>query len=174
MALHASQGMELLGRGIAQDHRGIDMKGRSLATIVLIVLAAGCGNSSAPAASPTQAPAPPKVAPTSASSSPATEIAPPTETLAPTQTLTPTATSTYTFTPTRFAAPTAASNTSTPTITRAPATWTPVPTLRPLPTAPAGGGGACCKHCGTTSKPCGDTCISNKFTCNTPPGCACP
>ncbi|MDB5870666.1 MAG: hypothetical protein JWQ07_108 [Ramlibacter sp.] len=30
----------------------------------------------------------------------------------------------------------------------------------------------CCKHC-TTGKPCGDTCISNSYTCHTPGGCAC-
>jgi len=147
------------------------MKGWGLVTIAALVLAAGCVTPSAPAIAPTLAPAPPKVAPTSASSSSATEIAPPTETLAPTQTLTPTMTTTWTPIPMR-----AATNA---------VTWTPAPTLRPLSTAtqviviaptapPAGGGGACCKHCGTTSKPCGDTCISLKFTCNTPPGCACP
>jgi hypothetical protein len=31
----------------------------------------------------------------------------------------------------------------------------------------------CCKHCGSTSQPCGDTCISLNYTCYTPPGCAC-
>lgn len=35
------------------------------------------------------------------------------------------------------------------------------------------GGGACCKHCGSDSKPCGDTCISRSKTCHTPGGCAC-
>lgn len=32
---------------------------------------------------------------------------------------------------------------------------------------------ACCKHCGATSKPCGDTCISKDKTCHVGPGCAC-
>lgn len=32
----------------------------------------------------------------------------------------------------------------------------------------------CCKHCGTTSQPCGDSCISLEYTCSEPPGCACP
>jgi hypothetical protein len=45
------------------------------------------------------------------------------------------------------------------------------PTLIVIPTT--SGGGSCCKHCGSTSKPCGDTCISNSYTCHTPPGCAC-
>lgn len=30
----------------------------------------------------------------------------------------------------------------------------------------------CCKHC-KKGKACGDTCISKKDTCNSPPGCAC-
>lgn len=30
----------------------------------------------------------------------------------------------------------------------------------------------CCKVC-TQGKACGDTCISNSYNCNTPPGCAC-
>lgn len=32
---------------------------------------------------------------------------------------------------------------------------------------------ACCKHCGPTSKPCGDSCISNNKTCHVGQGCAC-
>lgn len=31
---------------------------------------------------------------------------------------------------------------------------------------------SCCKRC-TKGQPCGDTCISTKKTCRTPPGCAC-
>ena len=46
------------------------------------------------------------------------------------------------------------------------------PTLAVIPTT-SGGSGACCKHCGPTSKPCGDSCINNSYTCHTPPGCAC-
>lgn len=34
-------------------------------------------------------------------------------------------------------------------------------------------GGVCCKHCGSSSKPCGDSCISTSSTCHSPPGCAC-
>ena len=33
--------------------------------------------------------------------------------------------------------------------------------------------GGCCKYCGSTSQPCGDTCISNSSTCHTSGGCAC-
>jgi hypothetical protein len=31
---------------------------------------------------------------------------------------------------------------------------------------------SCCKHC-TKGQPCGNTCISAKAKCKTPPGCAC-
>jgi hypothetical protein len=31
---------------------------------------------------------------------------------------------------------------------------------------------ACCKHC-TKGQPCGNTCISAKSKCKSPPGCAC-
>ncbi len=56
-------------------------------------------------------------------------------------------------------------------------TWTtgPLPTQPPQPTqvpAPTSSG-ACCKHCGSTSQACGDTCISKTKTCHTAPGCAC-
>ena len=30
----------------------------------------------------------------------------------------------------------------------------------------------CCKHC-TKGQPCGNTCISTKAKCKSPPGCAC-
>lgn len=32
---------------------------------------------------------------------------------------------------------------------------------------------ACCKHCGSDSQPCGDTCIALDKTCRTSDGCAC-
>ncbi len=31
----------------------------------------------------------------------------------------------------------------------------------------------CCKHCGQSSKPCGDSCIANDKECHKEPGCAC-
>lgn len=31
----------------------------------------------------------------------------------------------------------------------------------------------CCKHCGSGSKPCGDSCISLSYDCKKPAGCAC-
>ncbi len=48
------------------------------------------------------------------------------------------------------------------------------PTLIFVP-QPAGGGsgGGCCKVCGVNSKACGDSCISNSYSCSKPPGCAC-
>lgn len=33
-------------------------------------------------------------------------------------------------------------------------------------------GKSCCKHC-TKGQPCGNTCISTKSKCKSPPGCAC-
>lgn len=62
-------------------------------------------------------------------------------------------------------------------------TKTPIPTSRPSPIYtktprsaphPTATRVACCKHCGSNSKPCGDSCISKKYTCHKPPGCACP
>ncbi len=58
----------------------------------------------------------------------------------------------------------------------------PIPTATLLPYAPptaisytqAPPSGGCCKHCGGTSQPCGDSCISLKYTCHKPAGCACP
>ncbi|PTL75427.1 hypothetical protein [Vitiosangium sp. GDMCC 1.1324] len=32
---------------------------------------------------------------------------------------------------------------------------------------------SCCKHCGSGSQPCGDSCISSSYTCKKPAGCAC-
>ena len=32
----------------------------------------------------------------------------------------------------------------------------------------------CCKHCGSDSQPCGNSCISLSYTCSKPAGCACP
>ena len=72
----------------------------------------------------------------------------------PTPTVTPTAT--WTATPTMTHTPT---RTSIPTATRLP---TVQPTLD-----------ACCKHCGPNSQPCGDGCISLRYTCHQPTGCAC-
>jgi hypothetical protein len=46
---------------------------------------------------------------------------------------------------------------------------TTIPLLPTNPPAPS-----CCKHCGGNSQPCGDSCISNKYTCHKAPGCACP
>src|SRR5690349_10060798 len=34
------------------------------------------------------------------------------------------------------------------------------------------GGDSCCKHC-TKGQPCGNSCISTKYKCHQPPGCAC-
>ena len=31
---------------------------------------------------------------------------------------------------------------------------------------------ACCKYC-SKGKPCGNSCISRRYTCHQPPGCAC-
>lgn len=31
----------------------------------------------------------------------------------------------------------------------------------------------CCKHCGSTSRPCGDTCIASDKVCHVGSGCAC-
>lgn len=36
----------------------------------------------------------------------------------------------------------------------------------------SGGGGGCCRVC-TVGKPCGNTCISASYDCNTPGSCAC-
>ena len=43
------------------------------------------------------------------------------------------------------------------------------PTAPPQQAAPVR---ACCKYC-CNSKPCGDSCISLRYTCHKPPGCAC-
>jgi hypothetical protein len=71
-----------------------------------------------------------------------------------------------------------ATPTLTPTITPSFTPITIYPTARPTrdrsdgdpPPPPPD---ACCKICGTNSKPCGDACISLEFTCHQPPGCAC-
>jgi hypothetical protein len=48
------------------------------------------------------------------------------------------------------------------------------PTLIVVPQPPSGGSGrSCCKVCGANSQACGDSCISNSYTCHTAPGCAC-
>lgn len=40
-------------------------------------------------------------------------------------------------------------------------------------TGSSGSGRVCCKHCGGSSKPCGDSCISSSYKCTKPAGCAC-
>lgn len=96
----------------------------------------------------------------------------PTETLKSSQTSNPTGT-------------TRVLPTSRPTTTLQPAKATSIPTAiktaRPVKTAtlkpaprPTSTRVECCKHCGANSKPCGDSCISKKYTCHKPPGCACP
>jgi ABC-type multidrug transport system fused ATPase/permease subunit len=116
----------------------------------------------------------------------------PTATMTPTITLTPTATftETLTLTPTITDTPTIS---DTPTITYTPTTtFTPTKTFTPtitptctptrtstwlpgvytaIPLQPTQG--YCCKICGSNSQPCGDSCISLKYTCHKPPGCAC-
>jgi len=126
----------------------------------------------------------------------ATEAAVPTNTKQPTDTpeLTqtdtpnPTATSiqrlapviiaTKTQTPTLKVAPTRTARPTLPptkpaTFTPIRPTWTPVIVIVPT-SPPASGGGGCCKHCGPNSQPCGNSCISLRYTCRQPPGCACP
>ena len=45
---------------------------------------------------------------------------------------------------------------------------------RPAPSAPAAvPSSTCCKHCGPSSKPCGNSCISLSKTCHKGRGCAC-
>jgi hypothetical protein len=54
-------------------------------------------------------------------------------------------------------------------------TLTLVPVVVPHPTSPPQATERiCCKYCGSDSKPCGDSCISLKYTCHKPTGCACP
>ncbi|HEX5754529.1 MAG TPA: hypothetical protein VFZ09_50565 [Archangium sp.] len=46
--------------------------------------------------------------------------------------------------------------------------------VRAVSSAGSGSGGrVCCKHCGGSSKPCGDSCINSSYTCSKPAGCAC-
>lgn len=83
----------------------------------------------------------------------------------PTATRTPTPTPSNTPVPptaTRVP-PTSVPPTVRPTLPLPPSTLRPEPTQRP-----------CCKCCTRgRSKPCGDTCIAESRSCNTPPGCAC-
>ena len=58
-----------------------------------------------------------------------------------------------------------------PTVTRRPPTATSPPILFSNPAPPASSG--CCKHCGPNSQPCGDSCISLRYTCHKGSGCAC-
>ncbi|MBK8540997.1 MAG: hypothetical protein IPL60_13500 [Ardenticatenia bacterium] len=82
-------------------------------------------------------------------------------------------------TATRTATPTPSNTPVPPTATRVPPTSVPptarptqrppAPTSRPEPTERT-----CCKCCTCgRSKPCGDSCIAESRSCNTPPGCAC-
>ena len=59
-----------------------------------------------------------------------------------------------------------------PSLTRFPAR-APLPTSPPPPSGGGGGGtrSGCCKIC-RNSQPCGNSCISWKYTCHKPPGCA--
>lgn len=41
------------------------------------------------------------------------------------------------------------------------------------PPDPPTGGTVCCKHCGSGSKPCGDSCIAKSKQCHKTGGCAC-
>ena len=57
------------------------------------------------------------------------------------------------------------------------ADYTPWPGREPAPitserTELAQQGDRCCKRC-TKGQPCGNTCISTKSKCKSPPGCAC-
>jgi hypothetical protein len=72
-----------------------------------------------------------------------------------------------TFTPTIMLVPT-----FTPAIMLAP-TWTSAPIVIVPSTKTPRGPSPCCKHCGSKSQPCGDSCISKSYTCRKPPGCAC-
>ena len=64
--------------------------------------------------------------------------------------------------------PTAPPATNASIVTSAPAT-TSAPTAPAAPPARA-----CCKHCGSNSQPCGDSCIALNKTCYVGQGCACP
>lgn len=46
-------------------------------------------------------------------------------------------------------------------------------TVRSTTTTSGSTGGLCCKHCGSGSKPCGDSCINSSYNCTKPAGCAC-
>lgn len=72
---------------------------------------------------------------------------------------------------------------SVPTTTAIPtqptATWTPIKNNTPtaLPARPTATSRPppvrnCCKYC-CKGKPCGNSCISRRYTCHKPPGCAC-
>jgi hypothetical protein len=46
------------------------------------------------------------------------------------------------------------------------------PAEKPAEKKPAEKPESCCRRCGK-GKACGDSCISRRFTCHKPPGCAC-
>ncbi|MCA9710746.1 MAG: hypothetical protein KDK70_33200 [Myxococcales bacterium] len=50
---------------------------------------------------------------------------------------------------------------------------TPSSGSRPKSPIAATPSATCCRHCGPTSKPCGDSCISRSKTCHKGRGCAC-
>jgi len=49
----------------------------------------------------------------------------------------------------------------------------PEPSRRSASAFDDGSGALCCKHCGPSSQPCGDSCISRSKTCHKGRGCAC-
>jgi hypothetical protein len=60
----------------------------------------------------------------------------------------------------------------TPAPTQTPVPPTATPAIVTQPTAAPPPARACCKHCGSNSQPCGDTCISLSKTCHVGVGCA--
>jgi hypothetical protein len=134
-----------------------------------------------PSVTPSATATPSPTGPTSTSTVTQTPTATGSPTNTPTVTYTPTSTSTptVTYTPTATGSPTnTATATRTPTVTNTPTvTHTPTPTRTPTATPRPTNTPTrvpCCKCCTPgVSKPCGDTCISDSYTCHQPPGCAC-
>lgn len=64
-------------------------------------------------------------------------------------------------------------NVTAPAVAADHSPWgSPPASARPTLTELAQRQDACCKHC-TKGQPCGNTCISAKARCKSPPGCAC-